>query len=834
MMQRYAEKIRHIEVRGLEHLRAAIDAGLGVLITPNHSTYADPYLLLDASDRVGRPFYFMTAWQVFGTAGSIKRMVLQRHGCFSVDRDGADLRAFREAVHILQHRPHPLVVFPEGEIYHVSDQVMPFHDGPAAIAHAAAKGGRGVVCVPCALKYHYLEDPTPRLERLLDDLERAFFWRPRPDLSLEKRLFQLAEGALALKELEYLGQTCAGGLSERIGKLCETVLGRLETRYAIEAPGKPMPVRVKALRRLALERLAQSGDELKRRQAQQDLDNLFFVVQLFSYPQDYVAKRPSIERIADTLDKLEEDILGVPLATVRGARGAIIAFGPPITVSTGTSRGAAATLTRTLEERVQGLLDTIDVPELPGHAADRCPFEVNDVQSRLNATRVAELVRPTSLDEIQGALAAACQRGLPVSVCGGRHAMGGQQFGSGTMLLDLRGCGRILSLDRERGLIEVEGGIEWPELIEYLHSTQAGEPRVWSIRQKQTGVDRVTLAGSLSANGHGRGLRFPPLASDVESFVLVDAAGKALTCSRRENTELFALALGGYGLFGVIARVTLRLVPRQKVRRVVKIIPVAELLAQVAGRIEEGFTYGDCQYSTDLGMDAEAHPAVFSCYQPVADDTPIPVEQKHLSEEDWAKLYGLARANKRKAFETYAGYYLSTSGQVYWSDTHQMSGGIDYYHHVLEQQRGLAPNSSEMITEVYVRRADLLDFLRAAREDFREHKVDLTYGTIRFIEKDEDTFLAWAKPETVCVLCNLNVVHTDEGKRKAADDFRRLIGRAVSFGGRYFMTYHRWATRDQVLAAYPQLPEFLRLKKKYDPAERFQSEWYRWYREILG
>ena len=65
-------------------------------------------------------------------------------------------------------------------------------------------------------------------------------------------------------------------------------------------------------------------------------------------------------------------------------------------------------------------------------------------------------------------------------------------------------------------------------------------------------------------------------------------------------------------------------------------------------------------------------------------------------------------------------------------------------------------------------------------------------------------------------------------------ELRRLIGRAIEFGGRYFLTYHRWATRDQVQAAYPQFVEFLKLKRKYDPSERFQSEWYRHYREMFG
>jgi FAD/FMN-containing dehydrogenase len=139
-----------------------------------------------------------------------------------------------------------------------------------------------------------------------------------------------------------------------------------------------------------------------------------------------------------------------------------------------------------------------------------------------------------------------------------------------------------------------------------------------------------------------------------------------------------------------------------------------------------------------------------------------------------------------------------------------------------------------MITEVYVTWDNLVPFLRAAREQFRAHHVDITYGTIRFIERDEDTFLAWAKELQVCVLCNLNIVHTAEGRQKAADDFRRLFDLVAQFGGRYFLTYQRWATKAQVEACYPQFAEFLRLKKKYDPQERFQSEWYRHYRSMFS
>ena len=292
---------------------------------------------------------------------------------------------------------------------------------------------------------------------------------------------------------------------------------------------------------------------------------------------------------------------------------------------------------------------------------------------------------------------------------------------------------------------------------------------------------------------------------------------------------MFSLAIGGYGLFGVIAQVTLRLVPRTKVERTVQVIAVKDLLPSVERRIQQGFVYGDCQYSTDLMTDAESHAGVFSCYRPVDGDTPLPERQRQLSAEQWGELYRLARTDKKKAFEVYSKYYLTTSGQVYWSDTHQLTGSFDAYRKAVDPRRG-----TEMITEVYVRHDAFLSLLTQAREDFLKHEVDMTYGTIRFIEKDEESFLAWAKEPSVCIVCNLHVTHTAVGKKKAAQDFRRIIDRVIELGGRYYLTYHRWAIRKQVETCYPQFVEFLKLKKKYDPTERFQSDWYRHYRSMFA
>ena len=412
--------------------------------------------------------------------------------------------------------------------------------------------------------------------------------------------------------------------------------------------------------------------------------------------------------------------------------------------------------------------------------------------------------------------------------------MGGQQFGAGTILIDTRSMNRVLRLDPEKGQVEVETGIQWPELIDYLIKAQQGRPTQWGINQKQTGADRLCIGGALAANIHSRGIRLKPIVSDVESFVLVDASGNTRTCSRHENFELFRLAIGGYGLFGVIVSVTLRLVPRRKLERVVEILDVDDLIPVFQERIADGSLYGDFQYMSDPASTGFLRRGIFSRYRPAPGDKPVPDIQKELSVDDWQRLIYLAHVDKRRIFEEYSGYYRTTSGQLYWSDTHQLSTYIDNYHAALDRQMGSAVRASEMISEVYVPRNELADWLEEIRRDCRQEKIDVIFGVFRLIEKDEESFLAWAKEPYACIIFNLHVVHSRAGLEKAARDFRLLIDRAIQHGGSYYLTYHRWATRHQVESCYPQFAEFLRLKKKYDPEERFQSDWYRHYKAMFG
>jgi 1-acyl-sn-glycerol-3-phosphate acyltransferase len=366
---RHELQVHAMEITGLDHLQPLLNRGDGVMITPNHSDNADGGMMFEVGRRAGRPFYFMAAYQLFT---GLNRFHLPRLGVFPVDREGSDLRAFKTGVEILAAAKNPLVVFPEGEVYHMGDRLTPLREGAAALATTAARkvaeAGRNVWIVPAAIKYRFLDghDPLPALERLMTDLESRFTWWPRLDHDLVERIYFYAEGLLGLKELEYHGAVQTGAIPTRVAALRAHLLDTIEDRRLGKRSHEADPVRVKELRRACLEALAAPGITAEEAGSlRRELHDLFVVVQLYSYPGNYVKEAPTVERIAETLMKYEQDVYAIPeMIRPRGPRRALVRLGAPIDVAAalkeaGKPRHAVSALTATLEHRIQELLDAL-------------------------------------------------------------------------------------------------------------------------------------------------------------------------------------------------------------------------------------------------------------------------------------------------------------------------------------------------------------------------------------------------------------------------------------------------------------------------------------------
>jgi FAD/FMN-containing dehydrogenase len=139
-----------------------------------------------------------------------------------------------------------------------------------------------------------------------------------------------------------------------------------------------------------------------------------------------------------------------------------------------------------------------------------------------------------------------------------------------------------------------------------------------------------------------------------------------------------------------------------------------------------------------------------------------------------------------------------------------------------------------MITEIDVPRSALVDFMDEAAQTLRREHANVIYGVVRLIERDDESFMPWAKDRYACVVFNLHVTHDPVGIENAARSFRSLIDLAIKHNGSYYLTYHRFAERRQVEACYQQFEQVLKLKAERDPAGLFQSNWYRHYQKMFS
>ena len=354
-----------IECPGAEKIRDLLADGDGVMLAGNHADHGDPHVLLEVADRGGWEPRFMAAREGF-ESGRLASYALQSCGAFSIDRDGADLSALKTAIATVAEARHPLVIFPEGEIYHHQESLDPIHDGFASIllkAAARMPEARRAWLVPMAIVYKYPIEVEKTWDDRIGILEFKVRGRTFPGRDPVERLLELGEAELENHESRYFGEPRPGDpLPERLARLRETILASVESRLGLPMPGKSTPERYRALRGHLRRKLLAEPPPPPDEQADlaAEFVHLHRVHQLYSYPGTYLVENPTRDRVSETILKLEEDILDSPRYPV--ARSARVLFGDPVDAAAalasagGQSKAAAAGLTSHLTDSLNRLL----------------------------------------------------------------------------------------------------------------------------------------------------------------------------------------------------------------------------------------------------------------------------------------------------------------------------------------------------------------------------------------------------------------------------------------------------------------------------------------------
>jgi FAD/FMN-containing dehydrogenase len=423
-----------------------------------------------------------------------------------------------------------------------------------------------------------------------------------------------------------------------------------------------------------------------------------------------------------------------------------------------------------------------------------------------------------------------------ITIAGSRHSMGGHTLLDDSLCIDMR-CeafrkiGRVTVRD-SIPIVRVGAGATWHELLTVLDRDG------WSVAVMQSNDD-FTVGGSISVNCHGWQPLAPPIVSTVESFRILLADGTVRECQRgrAEDRELFNLVCGGYGLFGVILDVDLRVVPNV-LYRAEEFPATAEDYSKhfsklaIAPNDRIGLAYGRISVAPGPWFLQDARVIRFVRVEP--NDSGQRIKNTldnaahRFTPSTWEMT--LARAGFRASVRNRFGKLGRWAVERVYGQTHHLVSRNGILRMPSNWFANRDPKITEILHEYFVPPDRLAGFLDRIRPILRKmNDIDLLNVTLREVKQDNDTMLAYAKNDEIGLVMYFNYPATPESDEEMREITQQLIDAALACGGSYYLPYRPHATLAQFQRAYPKWRQFYDLKRKYDFGELFENSFYRDY-----
>ncbi|MFI2762817.1 D-arabinono-1,4-lactone oxidase [Streptomyces echinatus] len=167
--------------------------------------------------------------------------------------------------------------------------------------------------------------------------------------------------------------------------------------------------------------------------------------------------------------------------------------------------------------------------------------------------RPARQIAPASVEELAAAVRRAREDGLKVKAVGTGHSFTSIAATDGVLIRPQLLTG-IRKVDRESMTVTVDAGTPLKRLNAALAREGLSLTNMGDIMEQ-------TVSGATSTGTHGTGRESASIAAQIKGLELVTADGSVLTCSEKENPEVFAAARIGLGALGVVTAITFAVEP---------------------------------------------------------------------------------------------------------------------------------------------------------------------------------------------------------------------------------------------------------------------------------
>lgn len=442
--------------------------------------------------------------------------------------------------------------------------------------------------------------------------------------------------------------------------------------------------------------------------------------------------------------------------------------------------------------------------------------------SGLSMTKIDSIIDvPNSKDEIISQLKEVIKYSkinkIPISIAGAKHSMGGHTMYPNGIVVNMRPY-KKMQIDTINNILTIGSGALWEDAIKYLDKFDK------SVAVMQA-FSSFSIGGSISVNGHGWQKDSPPISSTIISFTLLNQKGEILNCSRTENQELFSLVIGGYGLFGIILDVKLKVVDNEALQfKYIHLSPenyVSYYKKFVSDNPKVKLVFGRLRISDKLFLEE----ATLNFFENTGQKT-LPLKQNNQKGLDSKRLVFRSTVNseygKRLRWDLETGM-----NKLSKNDIHSRNDLLNDNVTLIENKD---INSTDILHEYFIPEQNFVQYIDELKNILPNKHIDLLNITIRGVQKDNDSYLNYAEENVFgfVFLFNQKKDKIDELKMKKLT--KELVELTIKMGGTFYLPYRLHIDKETFRIVYPQGEEFLKLKLKYDPNEIFKNKFYEHYK----
>jgi decaprenylphospho-beta-D-ribofuranose 2-oxidase len=459
---------------------------------------------------------------------------------------------------------------------------------------------------------------------------------------------------------------------------------------------------------------------------------------------------------------------------------------------------------------------------LHSRAKPNDPLTVTDV-SRLHHEKVNRVIAVHTIEDLKSAVAEARAKKLKISISGSKHSQGGQTYYPNGIVLDMSSFNKIIDLDVKNKILRVQSGAKWKDVQEYIN------PYGLAVKVMQSSYI-FTIGGTLSANAHGRDLDQSSVVETVRSFHLLNAKGEILNVSRNENSELFRLVIGGYGLFGIILDVELELTENEIYEQRSVVMDYKTFPEYFQNHIKNNPNISMMLVRPSIASKTFLRELVVVTWNKTdrtkKDIYTLTNEENVLRDKI---LFGLSRQYSwAKDFRWYLQKKIETGvGETrLMSRTNAMRPPLA----PLEFLNYSSSRDTDILQEYFIPVRNFFPFMDKFRDILLQNKVNVISFTIRYVKPNDESLMAYApKEDAFAIIYMTNVGLSTEAQTKIETVTQEIVDTAIANSGTYYLTYQLYPTREQLRKSYPQADIFFTKKLEYDPDEMFINKFYQKY-----